>query len=188
MTNEMPAFIMHDGELLDLLNDLGLADSILAAQAFDDLAGRWQTPRIRTWSRWWSWRLHTRLGDRPGYRQPEGTPASDLTREERDEVRRVFEHIAGAPGIGPALRTFARALTAQLIAIDLDADLDEQKATADLQAWIAERRRERPHGTPGDTGHLPSWSELSGPDDPAATARAVEEACRRADAHNDDAV
>ncbi|MGV0161365.1 hypothetical protein ACRU3B_18225 [Mycobacterium colombiense] len=32
-----------------------------------------------------------------------------------------------------------------------------------LEQWIADRRRERPHGTPGDTGGLPLWHDISAP-------------------------
>lgn len=182
MTDDhLPAFICHDGELAELLNGLGLADTILAAQAFDDLRRCWTSPRIRTWSRWWAWRLHTRLGDRPPRPQPEGCPATDLHRVERDAVREVFERIAEAPGVGRALRSFARALVAQLIAIDLDAEADDKRATADLERWLAERRRERPHGTHVPTDHIHPWFVISGPEDPAETTRAIEEACRRAD-------
>lgn len=30
-----------------------------------------------------------------------------------------------------------------------------------LEQWIADHRRERPHGTPGDTTGIPPWSEIS---------------------------
>lgn len=165
MTNDMPAFIMHDLELLDLLDQLDLKETILAAQAFDDLAGPLKPTAVRAWAKWWSYRLHTRLGDEAQPPQ-EAVTSRGLPQENRDAVTAAFDRLAEAAHVGPGLRAFARAVAAQLIDATLEAEADDQAATARLEAWLAERRQEHPYGTPGDTDHLPPWSDITSPDDP----------------------
>ncbi|WP_152531580.1 hypothetical protein [Mycobacterium sp. UM_CSW] len=162
----MPAFIMHDGELLQLVDQLDLAETILAAQAFDDLRrGPLVPPDVQAWARWWSYRLHTRLGDAPAHPQ-EAFVSRDLSPQDRQLLVVCFERIADGTHVGPGLRAFANAVAVQLLAVGLDVQADDHARTADLEAWIAERRRERPHGTPGDTSQLPEWSDITEPGDP----------------------
>lgn len=163
--NDFPAFIAHDGALVELLDQLDLGETVLAAQAFDDLRGPLMPPDVQAWARWWSYRIHTRLGDAPAHPQ-EAVTSRDLSPEDRQALTAVFERIADGTHVGPGLRAFANAVAVQLIAVGLDVQADDQAKTADLEAWIAERRRERPHGTPGDTSRLPEWSDITELDDP----------------------
>ncbi|OBI08554.1 hypothetical protein A5714_01935 [Mycobacterium sp. E2462] len=56
------------------------------------------------------------------------------------------------------LATWARTITDKYAHV-----LNERASSARaLRAYLADRRRERPHGTPGDTSGLPLWRDISG--------------------------
>lgn len=87
--------------------------------------------------------------------------ATSLSVDNLKRVRDLFQDVA-IKADGEADHVMAD--WARVIADKYSHELNMRARSArDIQRYIAERRRERPHGTPGDTDGLPSWPEVSGP-------------------------
>lgn len=146
------------------------------ADEFVILASIRDHPRLAGWGRRQAWlvvaEIAARCGADPGP-TPEVVALGDLPTSEQLALRDLFAHLAELDEIEGIDRPMARWLRAthRRIIEAINARRREiEQPDSPLRRWIRERRRERPHGTPGDVGDLPPWSNISGGDDAAGLA------------------
>ncbi|KZS61222.1 hypothetical protein [Mycobacterium pseudokansasii] len=140
------------------------------ASEFVILAHIWDHPKLAGWGRRQAWlvmaEIARRCGTDPGGPTPEIIQLADLPTSEQKALRDLFEGLAELDEIEDPERPFARWLRAMHRRIGAAVEARQREADqpeSPLRRWIAERRRERPHGTPGDTTGLPPWPEIGNP-------------------------
>jgi hypothetical protein len=159
---------MTDSLALQCLSNTELMALVGEFEPIADIEGR---DAVACWGRWWAWRVASELADRIDVDrepQPEIGGLSDLSPAELTALSMYFgselpilADTLGSPNLAAWCRTLGDWMMRELARQDTEA----AKSRARLEAYIAEQRRHRPHGTPGDTRGLPKWSEISGPPD-----------------------
>lgn len=150
------------------LNRLSMYELMELVEEFEPIAVLEGRDALAGWGRWWAWRVASELADRievPREPQPEMGGLSDMSEAELSALRIYFEDelpiladTLGSPNLAAWCRTLGEWMRRELARQDRDA----AQSRARLEVYLAEQRRNRPHGTPGDTSGLPKWSEISG--------------------------
>lgn len=155
---------MNDLDLAELVDGLDNRELLLLAAGFTTLAGM-DRERVAVWAGWWRWKVLHAMGEAPDA-QPQGVPVSHMSVAERLAIRDEFVWLADRLAHREVLCAFAAGMAEQIEQGLAEQVADELEAQTRLQAWLDERRRERPHGTRGDTSRHVPWSQASSPDDP----------------------
>ncbi|VBA47911.1 hypothetical protein [Mycobacterium attenuatum] len=159
MTNDPTLSELSDAEL-----DTMAAEFVILANIHDH-------PKLAGWGRRQAWlvmaEIARRCGADPGL-TPEIVQLADLPTSEQQALCDLFEELAEVDEIEDPERPFARWLRAMHRRICAAVEARHREADqpdSPLRRWIAERRRERPCGTPGnDVSGIPPWRQISEPE------------------------
>lgn len=149
------------------LAELSGAELDVLADEFVILCNIPDYPRLAGWGRRQGYLVMAELARRCGIDPgptPEIVTLDDVPTSQLHALRGLFEQLADVESIEGTERPFARWLLAMRDQIGASIERRDRLVTdpSPLKDWIRERRRDRPHGTPGDVTDIPSWREVSG--------------------------
>ena len=144
------------------LGDLLSADLLVLGERFAVVGLLPDYPRAAALGERMLWLIAAEVYQRRGQARPGDEPPTPdrLSIAELLALRAVFTGLAAAHPDALALGSWCRAFAdfATLTVLDLDpGDADGDDGAA-LGEWVAARRRERPHGTPGDVTGIAPWT------------------------------